>query len=66
MHIKEINMKLKLTITYGEEICEMLREQFGCSTDEELLVIMKAVMKASMAKDVIDPEDLTITCELVN
>ena len=59
-------MKLKMTITYGEDICEMLKESFGCSSDQELLVIMKAVMKASMAKDAIDPEDLDITCELVD
>ena len=59
-------MKLKMTITYGEEICGCLKEQFGCETDQELLVIMKAVMKASMAKDAVDPEDLDITCELVN
>ena len=59
-------MKLKMTVTYGDELCEYLKEHFGCETDQELLVIMKAVMKASMTKDAIDPEDLDIFCELVD
>lgn len=59
-------MKLKMTVTYGDEICEYLKEHFGCETDQELLVIMKAVVKASMTKDAIDPEDLDIFCELVD
>ena len=66
MHIKEKNMKLKMTILYGEDICRALKESFGCSSDQELLVSMKAVMKASMAKDAINPEDLDIICELVD
>jgi len=59
-------MKLKMTIIYGEPLCEALKETFGCDTDQELLVIMKATMKASMAKEVIDPEDLSVVCELVD
>ena len=59
-------MKLKMTLTYGEEICDCLKEQFGCETDQELLVIMRAIMKASMSRDVIDPEDMDIVCELVD
>ena len=59
-------MKLKMTLTYGEEICDCLNEQFGCETDQELLVIMKAIMKASMSRNVIDPEDMDIVCELVD
>lgn len=58
-------MKLKMTIIYGEDLCEMLKESFGCSTDQELLVVMKAVLKASMVKDAIDPEDLDVVCELI-
>lgn len=58
-------MKLKTTLIYGEDLCEMLKESFGCSTDQELLVVMKAVLKASMTKDAIDPEDLDIVCELI-
>ena len=58
-------MKLKTTLIYGEDLCEMLKESFGCSTDQELLVVMKAVLKASMAKDAIDPDDLDIVCELI-
>ena len=59
-------MKLKMTITYGEDICDALKETFGCDTDQELLVIMKAAMKASMVNEIIDPEDLSIVCELVD
>ena len=33
-------MKLKMTMIYGEDLCEMLKEYFGCSTDQELLIIM--------------------------
>lgn len=66
MHTKEKNMKLKMTVTYGEDLCAFLKETFGCETDQELLVLMKAAMKASMTKEVIDPEDLSIVCELVD
>lgn len=59
-------MKLKMTVIYGEDICDCLKEQFGCETDQELLVSMKAVMNASMSKDAIDPEDVDIVCELVD
>lgn len=59
-------MKLKMTVTYGEDICDALKETFGCNTDQELLVIMKAAMKASMANEIIDPEDLSVVCELVD
>ena len=59
-------MKLKMTLTYGNDICDALKESFGCSSDQELLTVMKAVMKASMSKDAIDPEDMDIICELVD
>ena len=58
-------MKLKMTMIYGEDLCEMLKEYFGCSTDQELLIIMKAALKANIAKDAIDPEDLDVVCELI-
>ncbi len=59
-------MKLKMTVTYGEDICKYLKEAFGCETDQELLVIMKATTKASMIKEAIDPEDLSVVCELID
>ena len=59
-------MKLKMTVTYGEDVCEALKESFGCSSDEELLIVFRAVSRQSLAKDSIDPEDLDFTCELVN
>jgi len=59
-------MKLKMTITYGEDICDALKETLGCETDQELLVVMKAAMKASMANEIIDPEDLSVVCELID
>ena len=58
-------MKLKMTAVYGDCICEALKEAFGCSSDEELLVVFKAVMKASLTKEAIDPEDISIKCEKV-
>lgn len=58
-------MKLKTTLIYGEDLCEMLKESFGCSTDQELLVVVKAMLKTSTAKEAIDPEDLDIMCELI-
>lgn len=56
-------MKIKMTVIYGEDLCESLKETFGCETDEELMVVMRATMKAAMMKDAIDPRDLSITCE---
>ena len=58
-------MKLKMNITYSEEVCDCLKEEFGCETDQELLVIMKAVMKAHMANEDMDPEAIEVVCGLV-
>ena len=59
-------MKLKMTVTYGDEICECLKVAFGCETDDELFVVFRAVMKQSLTKEAIDPEDLSITFERVD
>ena len=59
-------MKLKMTVTYGEEVCEALKESFGCTSDEELLIVFMAVARQSLAKDSINSEDLDFICELVN
>jgi hypothetical protein len=59
-------MKLKMEVIYGDEICECLKEQFGCETDDELLVVFRAVMKQSLVKDSVDPEDLSIKFEKID
>ncbi len=59
-------MKLKMTVTYGDDICECLKEAFGCETDDELFVVFRAVMKQSLVKDGVDPEDLSIKFERID
>ena len=59
-------MKLKMTVTYGDEICEYLKEAFGCETDDELFVVFRAVMKQALAKEAIDPEELSIKFERID
>jgi hypothetical protein len=58
-------MKLKMTVTYGEALCEYLKEAFGCTTDDELLVVFRAVMRQSLMKETVDPDDLSIVCEKI-
>lgn len=59
-------MKLKMTVTYGEEVCEAIKQSFGRTSDEELLIVFRAVARQSLAKDSINSEDLDFICELVN
>lgn len=59
-------MKLKMEVVYGDEICECLKEQLGCETDDELFVVFRAVMRQSLIKDDVDPEDLSIKVERVD
>lgn len=59
-------MKLKMTVTYGDEICEYFKEAFGCETDDELFVVFRAVMKQSLAKEAVDPEELSIKFERID
>ena len=59
-------MKIKMTVNYGEDICECLKEAFGCETDDELFVVFRAVMKQSLVKDRVDPEDLSIKFERID
>ncbi len=59
-------MKIKMTVIYGDEICEDLKEAFGCDTDEELLGAFKMTMAQALAAEAIDSEDLPIKCELIN
>lgn len=59
-------MKLKMTVTYGDEICECLKEAFGCETDDELFVVFRAVMKQALAKEAVDPEELSIKFERID
>ena len=59
-------MKIKMTVNYGEDICECLKEAFGCETDDELFVVFRAVMKQALAKEAVDPEALSISFERID
>jgi hypothetical protein len=59
-------MKIKMTVNYGADLCEGLKEAFGCETDDELFIAFRAVMKASLAKECADPEDLSIDFEKID
>lgn len=59
-------MKIKMTVTYGDILCEALKETFGCTTDEELLIVFKAMMRQALLKESIDSEDLSIVCEKID
>ena len=59
-------MKIKMTVNYGDEICEALKEAFGCDSDDEFFIAFKAIMKAALAKECADPEDLSIDFERVD
>ena len=59
-------MKVKMEVIYGDDICESLKEAFGCDTDEEFLVAFKAIMKAGLVKEAVDPDDISIKIERVD
>ena len=59
-------MKIKMTVTYGEELCRALKETFSCDSDDELFIAFRAVMKAALAKECADPNDLLIDFEKIN
>lgn len=59
-------MKIKMNVTYGDEICEALKEAFSCDTDDEFFIAFKAIMKAALAKECADPEDLSIDFERID
>lgn len=59
-------MKIKMTVNYGEDICEALKEAFSCETDDELFIAFRAIMKAALAKECSDPEDLSIDFERID
>ena len=59
-------MKIKMTVIYGDEICEDLKEAFNCDTDEELLGAFKMTMAEALRADRIDSADLPIKCELID
>ena len=56
-------MKVKMEVVYGDDICEALKETFGCETDEEFLIAFRAIMKASLVKEAVDPEEVSIKVE---
>jgi hypothetical protein len=59
-------MKIKMEVIYGDEICEALKETFGCDTDKEFLIAFKAIMKAALAKEAVDPNDILINVSRVD
>ena len=59
-------MKVKMEVIYGDDICDALKETFGCDTDEEFLVAFKAITKAGLVKEAVDPEDIKITIDRID
>ena len=59
-------MKLKMTVIYGDEICESLKEAFNCTTDEELLGGFKLVMAQALRQEAYKDEDISIVCEKID
>lgn len=59
-------MKVKMEVVYGDDICEALKETFGCETDEEFLIAFRAIMKAALVKEAVDPEDISIRVDRVD
>lgn len=58
-------MKIKLTVVYGEDICNALKEAFGCDNDLELLGAVKGIMKESLSAEKAYEDDISIKCELL-
>ena len=58
-------MKIKLTVVYGEDICNALKEAYGCDTDMELLGAFKMIMKESLGAENVSEDDVSIKCELL-
>ena len=54
-------MKIKMTVNYGEDICECLKEAFGCETDDELFVVFRAVMRQALAKKPLTQKTFQLT-----
>jgi hypothetical protein len=60
-------MKIKTTITYGDEIVEGLKEAFNCKTDVEVLLAFKAAVLSAFIDEQIDmSEDIQIQYELID
>ena len=59
-------MKIKMTVLYGDEICEDLKEAFNCDTDEQLLGAFKMTMAQALKQEAVDSDDIEIKCELVD
>ena len=59
-------MKIKMNVVYGDELCEALKEAFSCENDDEFFIAFKAIMKAALAKECADPEDLSISFERID
>ena len=58
-------MKIKMTVTYGEQFCEDLKEELDCTTDEELLGAFKGMILNELTGANITEKDLSINLEKV-
>ena len=59
-------MKIKMEVVYGDDICEALKETFGCDTDYEFLIAFRAVVKAALSKEAADSEDISVKVDIVD
>lgn len=57
-------MKIKMTVTYGDQFCEDLKEALNCTTDEEFLGVFKGMMLNELRCENIPEEDLIIKIEI--
>lgn len=58
-------MKIKMTVIYGEDICEDLKEAFSCSSNEEFLGAFKAMIFNELKSVSINKDDLSVGVELI-
>ena len=57
-------MKIKMTVTYGEQFCEDLKEALDCKTDEEFLGAFKRMMLNELRSENIPEKDLSVKIEI--
>ena len=57
-------MKIKMTVTYGEQFCEDLKEALDCKTDEEFLEAFKRMMLNELRSENIPEKDLSVKIEI--
>lgn len=53
-----------MTVIYGEQFCEDLKEALKCESNQEFLGAFKGMMINEFKTENIDPNDLSIKIEL--